>query len=418
MGSFRQSAGFRQYSAPLRGRNCARRSYPPHCANDRLFAMFLSARLHYLWLKAILLVVSLLAPCAFAASQQSNTTRVDGRITNEGKSVVGARVVLSHQETFEVYHGTTDKYGTFSISDVPRGSYLVSILNAADDVLFRKVLSLNSASDAPIRLDLELSGKPTSPNAGSVTPSGSEPGNAGSPAPASARDGQVNALERRYETAMRAGDQQEEVAALKALVAADPTRWDYFEALGDAQSNLGDYEAAAVSYDKGVQAAQDFLSSPRSHEPGVFQAERDRVKIGISQMLIGQGNALLKAKKNAEAIAAYKKGAELGVNPATAYFNLCVAHYNTRILEGSEDACDKAIAADPQKAEAYFIKGALLLLSAKPDKAGKLVAPAGTIEALKKYLELAPQGPQAASARQMLDYLGANDTTPGKSRKP
>jgi hypothetical protein len=46
---------------------------------------------------------------------------------------------------------------------------------------------------------------------------------------------QLDSLIRRYNSAQRAGDDQEVIAALKAIVAADPSRWDYFEPLGEAQ---------------------------------------------------------------------------------------------------------------------------------------------------------------------------------------
>jgi len=360
-----------------------------------------------------------LALCAFAARPQSDLTRLDGRITKEGKSLVGARVVLSQQETLMAFRATTDKYGTFSISDVPRGNYLVSILNAADDVLFRKVLSLSSAPDAPIRLDIEISPSFAAPStAAPAYPSASEARTAAS-APENPKDSELDALNRRYIAAQRAGDQKEVIASLKALVAADPTRWDYFEALGDAQLGLGDYENAAESYAKGVEAGQQFLSTARSNDPGILKSDRDRTKAGVAQLLISQGNALLKLKKNSEAIAAYKKAAEMGANPAMAYFNLCVAHYNTKILDGAVDACDKAIAADPTRADAFFIKGAMLFSSGKQEKNGRIIAPPGTVEALRKYLELAPQGAEATSARQMLEYIRGSPESPDKSgRRP
>jgi hypothetical protein len=46
-------------------------------------------------------------------------------------------------------------------------------------------------------------------------------------------------------------------------------------------------------------------------------------------------------------------------------------------------------------------------------------APTGTAEAFNKYLELAPTGPYADPAKQMLDSMGAKiETSFGKSRTP
>ena len=58
-------------------------------------------------------------------------------------------------------------------------------------------------------------------------------------------------------------------------------------------------------------------------------------------------------------------------------------------------ACDKAIAADPKKADAYFIKGFVMLGNATIGKDNKTVVPPGTVETLKQYLVLAPNGPHA-----------------------
>jgi hypothetical protein len=71
----------------------------------------------------------------------------------------------------------------------------------------------------------------------------------------------------------------------------------------------------------------------------------------------------------------------------------------------SVPACDKAIAADPKKADAYFIKGSIMLGEATIDKNNKATPPPGTVEALKQYLVLAPNGGHAEDVKAMLDFL-------------
>jgi tetratricopeptide (TPR) repeat protein len=372
-----------------------------------------------------------LALCAPASWPQASLTRADGRITDAGKSLSGVQVILSNQDTFQAYRATTDKYGTFSIPEVARGTYIVSILNAAGDKLFRKTLPLSSAPDAPIRLELDITGSTSGAGAGSASGSGSGAGAAASSAPGAspppaagrapeyAKNPELDALIRRYETALRAGDLQAEISALKAIVAADPARWDFFDALGDAQLTSGDYEHAAESYEKGIQAVQRFLSSNPADGSAMRKSDRDRAQAGMVQMLIHQGNAYLKLKKNSEAIAASAKAAELAPDPATAYFNLCVMYYNTQTLDGAVDACNKAIAANPNRADTYFIEGALLFSATKTNKDGSRIVAPGTVEALRKYLQLAPAGAHATEARQMLEYLGVRaGTSGGNVKKP
>ncbi len=374
-----------------------------------------------------------LALCAPASWPQASLTRADGRITDGGKSLVGVQVVLSNQDTFQAYRATTDKYGTFSIPDVARGTYIVSILNAAGDKLFRKTLPLTSAPDAPIRMDIDISG--TSPGAPSgatagagagaasgagAAPSaapGASPPRAGARAPEYKKNPELDAAIRQYESAMRTGDQPAEISALKAIVAADPTRWDYFAPLGDLQMSSGDYEHAAESYEKGIQAVQQFLSANPADGSVIRKSDRERAQAGMVQMLIQQGNAYLKLKKNSEALAASAKAAELAADAATAYYNLCVMYYNTRTLDGAVEACNKAIAANPNQADAYFIEGALLFSATKTNKDGSRMVAPGTVEALRKYLQLAPTGAYATEARQMLEYLGAGAGSSGGNVK-
>ena len=67
---------------------------------------------------------------------------------------------------------------------------------------------------------------------------------------------------------------------------------------------------------------------------------------------------------------------------------------------------DKAIAADPKMADAYYVKALALFGQSKPED-NRLVVPAGTAEALKKYLELDPAGNHAQNAREMLKKIKA-----------
>jgi len=62
-------------------------------------------------------------------------------------------------------------------------------------------------------------------------------------------------------------------------------------------------------------------------------------------------------------------------------------------MDESAAAADKAIAADSQRADAYYIKAQALIPKATVDsKTQKIVAPPGTVEAYEAYLALAPTG--------------------------
>jgi tetratricopeptide (TPR) repeat protein len=193
--------------------------------------------------------------------------------------------------------------------------------------------------------------------------------------------------------ARAAHDWQSTESLSRQLIAMAPGRWQYSQALGDAQLNLGKYSDAVQSYAAALQVA------------GQDKTDAKPTRRAMSAIYTNQGNAYLKLKRPQDATAAYSKAAQLSDNPATAYFNLCATYYNTGETEGALKACDQAIAADPNKADAYFIKGSLLVGNSTLDANNKVVAPPGAAEALRMYLKLAPTGSHADDVRQMLDYI-------------
>jgi tetratricopeptide (TPR) repeat protein len=128
--------------------------------------------------------------------------------------------------------------------------------------------------------------------------------------------------------------------------------------------------------------------------------------------------------KSDDAVNAYKQAAELDPTHAGQYyFNLGAVLTNTNMSNDANvrkqaiDAFDKAIAADPSRADAYFWKAQNLVGMATTDNSGKIVAPEGTAEAYQKYIELQPTGAHAEEAKQMLTALNATvETSYGKKK--
>ena len=87
-------------------------------------------------------------------------------------------------------------------------------------------------------------------------------------------------------------------------------------------------------------------------------------------------------------------------------------------MDDANAAFDKCIAADPTRAEAYYQKGVNLLGKATL-QGDKTIAPPGTAEAFQKYLEMAPNGPNAQSAKDLLASIGSSvETSFGTKKKP
>jgi len=122
--------------------------------------------------------------------------------------------------------------------------------------------------------------------------------------------------------------------------------------------------------------------------------------------------ALAQAKKFPEMQAELKKAADL--DPANAgkyYYNLGAILTNSGQIDAAVDAFKKAIELSPTYPDAYYQYGVALMGKATMSPDGKMVAAPGTTEAFQKYLELAPEGRDAQSAKDMLTTLGTTVQT-------
>lgn len=356
---------------------------------------------------ALAALAILLAALISLPARGQATTQITGKILDKaGAPLAGAFVVFTNMASGRTYKLRTDKSGEFSQAGIPFGNYQIEVFGPDGQSLYREKESVVENPDSR-RLLVDLS-KPQAPAQPKLTPEQIE-----AIKKQNEKATAMNALIQQAQTAMNAKDWQGAISPLQELLALDPTRWQFYSALGDAQLNVGQYDRAVESYEKGIHAAEG-NTAVDARDPSTDPAKK---KAGVAKMLTDEGNAYLKLHKTNEAVAAYTKAAGMDPNPATAYFNLCATQYNTGNVGGALDACEKAIAADPNKADAYFIKGSLLIAESKQDKDGKLQAPPGTVEALNKYLELAPDGAHASDVKQMLDYVGAKIETTYKEKK-
>ena len=339
-----------------------------------------------------------------AAIAQTAGANVSGKVIDaNGQPAAGLQVIYTNTTTQRVYKTKTNKNGAFDTVGVTVGDYQVTVISATGEELYSKKMVVTAASPNAVTIDLHAEAGASQPAGGSkLTPE------------------QIQELKRQNEQARAAnalitqalnafnGKQwQDAVAPLEQLIAMDPARYEFYQSLGDARLNLGQYDKAVQMYQQGIEKAQSSMAvDPKN--PATDPAKRTA---RIASMLTNQGNCYLKLKKNDQAIAAFEKAAALDPNSGTAYFNLCATHYNTGNIEAALKACDKAIAAQPNRADAYFIKGSLLIADSKTGKDGKVIPPPGTVEALNKYLELAPDGPRASDVKEMLSLAGAKVET-------
>jgi len=93
------------------------------------------------------------------------------------------------------------------------------------------------------------------------------------------------------------------------------------------------------------------------------------------------------------------------------YFNSGAVLTNAGQTDAACNAFKKATDVDPNYADAFYQYGICMTgkATAKPD--GSLIFPEGTAEAFQKYLALKPDGPNAESAKGMLQTMGSKIET-------
>jgi tetratricopeptide (TPR) repeat protein len=235
----------------------------------------------------------------------------------------------------------------------------------------------------------------------------------------------LNALLTQARTDNKAGNYDAAIKAMQDATAAKPDEGILWITMGDAQLGAADtaakaakaagtsssdpavaqkYTDAAASYKKGLELnAASKKPSPEAAAAGYNQLGQTYAKMG-------------NAKDSADA---YEMAAKaMPANAAMYFFNEAATLYNAGKLPEAEAAADKAIAADPKKADAYYIKGQALIPQATVDpKTQKIVAPPGCVEAYQMYLELAPDGPHAADVKGILEGIGAQVKSTYKAPK-
>jgi hypothetical protein len=173
--------------------------------------------------------------------------------------------------------------------------------------------------------------------------------------------------------------------------------------LGIAQLGEKKYDDAAGSLKK----AADLATANKKPNPDV---------IGGAHSLLGEAYAM--TNKPQDATAEFDAAAK--ANPAKAgtyYVNEAIVFSKSGNGDAQAAAADKAIAADPNNAIAYYLKGQGLVAKMTVDAKGNYQAPPGCLEAYQKYLELAPTGPYATEVKAVLDATHTQVQSKYKAKK-
>jgi len=377
---------------------------------------------HFVILLFVIMALGLCVPPVFAQASGS----VKGVCKDsQGNPVADGVVVWANLDNGQKSVLKTNKKGEYFSLGLTPGKYNITLYKSADDQKAGKeldhlngyVLKLDENTvDFDVKKEIEDAAKGKGISADQLKQQQEQNAKAEKE---KSTVGKLNDKLNAAKTAADAGDYDTAIADLTDATQLDPTRdllWfklgDYYRMSVPKQTDPAEKQKRL---DSAVEAYKKAVDLKKAAPP-------DKDPAAAAKMLAAYYNNLADAyskdKKVDDTVKTYELSAQTDPSSAAqAYFNMGAVLTNAGKVDEAIVAFDKCIDADPTRAEAYYQKGVNLL--GKATLQGDKTVPApGTVEALQKYLEIAPTGPNAQSAKDLLASLGAKvETTYGTKKK-
>ena len=346
----------------------------------------------------------------FTGAAFAQITAIEGDVKGaDGQLVKGAQILIEREDMKGTYKGAkTDKKGHYIYNGLPIGTYKVSVIVDGKTMDTVDKIRTKLGDPTPVNFDLQATAatqqKQQAQLAAGEVSKDAERGmskeqreayekKAKENAEAMKKNKELNDAFNVGKEAMQAKNYEAATQAFEKASQVDPNQHVIWGQLAESYIELGNTKTGAdqqAAYDKGLDAYTKAIA----------------LKPDDAAYHNNYALALVKAKKVDQAQAELNKAAEL--DPASAgkyYYNLGAVLVNGGQNDAASEAFKKAIAADPNYADAHYQYAITQMAKATIDKDGKIQPPPGTIEELQKYLELKPDGPYAQSAKDMLTTL-------------
>jgi tetratricopeptide (TPR) repeat protein len=359
--------------------------------------------------KKLWLAAALIAPLALHAQQQTGS--IHGHVQDPaGTPIANAQVQVSTDGKTPLYTFNTDPSGDYKGDTIKPGSYVVTMyIKGPNDANYKPVDRFESVkidAGANVVQDFDLSRpdyiKKLSPEEQKQL-ADAKSKNAG----IVKENAQVKNLNADLASARQdIKDKKFDDAAtlMQRDTTAKPDAAVLWVELAIAQNGQKKYDDAIISAKKAI----DSNATSKKPSPEIEGAAQNTL-----------GEAYAGKNQIPDATAAYDAAAK--AQPANAgmfYSNEAIVLAKSG---GNADAvaaaADKAIAADPSKPVPYYLKGQALIAKATVDpKTNRIIAPPGCEEAYEKYLQLDPNGPMAADAKNILEQIGSKQAKSYKAK--
>ncbi len=364
----------------------------------------------------------------FSASAWAQMSTIEGDVKGpDGKPLKDAVINIERKDMKGSYHTKTDKKGHYIYTGLQLGQYTVTLLSDGKEMDHQDIQRTSSGESSVINFDMkDLAARQAKANAAASSGSGS---------------GLTKEQERNMTPEQKAAyeknlkEKSAEISKQKELndafnagiTAQDAKQWaeaiTQFEKAStlDAKQHvvwghLADCDAALAKGKAGEERDQLYAKAVEAYGKAI-ELKPDAAEYHINYAIV-----LANQKKITEAQAELNKA--IAIDPTQAakcYFNLGAVLTNTGQTDAAVEAFKKAIAADPNYADAYLQFGVAQMGKVTAGADGKMIAPPGTADAFQKYLQLAPDGRDAQTAKDMLAALGQTVDTgyskPGEKKQ-
>jgi tetratricopeptide (TPR) repeat protein len=349
-----------------------------------------------------------------AGTARAQFGQMNGQVTGEdGKPWANGIISIDREDIKGHYEVKTNKEGKFFHAGLPLGKFSVTVMKDGKPLFKQGNVTTRMNEPATVNINLREERARTEAAAQGVSVTEQPGGKLTEEQMAAiekASKDRAEAIKKRQELtakfggamdAMKAKDYDTAIPQFEAAAEVDPTQHVIFAQLGEAWGGK-----ASATRDS-AQKKEFYTKAIDNYKKAIA------IKADDASYHNNYGLALANMGNPAEAQAELTQAANLDpTNAGQYFFNLGAVLVNRGAMKEAAEAFTKSTQTTPPYVEGYYQMGVTLIGMATVDpKTGAMVPPDGTREALEKYLTAAPNGPNAAGAKALLDSLGTAVTT-------
>ena len=348
-----------------------------------------------------------------AAASLAQTARLEGDVIGfDGKPLLGGVVKMHRTDIGQDFQTKTDKKGHFIQMGLQPGGIFVISIEVDGKLVDSQPGKATLVDPKPMVFDLQKSKVAKDLTNAALAKAIQAGGTITPDMERGLTDEQKEALHNKLKADAESIKKNKELndAYTAGVTAMEQKQWDQAISSLDKASQIDPKQTAIW-----VNLADSYLADAATKTGADRDAQNQKgmdaynkaieLKPDDAAIHNNYGRALANAKKYPEAQAEMAKAAQLDPPGAGKYYyNLGAILVNINQTDAAAEAFQKAIAADPNYADAYYQYGVSLMAKAQISADGKITPAPGTVEAFQKCLSF---GDKCTFAQQATDSIAA-----------